>query len=202
MRGETHAEDLEIDSDVASVDVNTLLARLHSAAVSAGHAVAWNNDGILGVGSPLLESLKREATVQHAGRGEEDHGFVGLDRLRLKLLDVLKVEHIVLDKGLADFLIRPIDKQLVVEVGLFGKPTREVDRVAKVGPRPISLQKNAELLGSAQREHGNEDFPTLIERFVDLLKELALSRPLTIANGRRIGGLGNNQVGLELVNPS
>ena len=83
--------------------------------------------------------------MEHAGRGEEDHRLVGLDRLRLEFLDVLKVEHVVLNEGFADFLIRPVDEQLVVEVRLLCQAAGEVDRVLQIGAVPVGLQQDAEL---------------------------------------------------------
>ena len=108
MRGETHAEDLEIDSDVAAVDVNTLLARLHSAAVSTGHAVAWNNHCVLFEARPLLESLQAEASMEHTRRGEEHHWGVLLKFALVKLTYMGEVEHVFLDEGFLDFFIGPI----------------------------------------------------------------------------------------------
>ena len=65
MSTETHIENLQLYIYVSIIDVDLLLT--HEDLVSYGSrlAVAWDDQGISFVASPLFEDLKGEATVQH-----------------------------------------------------------------------------------------------------------------------------------------
>ena len=52
-----------------------------------------------------------------------------------------------------------------------------------------------------QGEHWDEDLPALVHALVDLLEEVPLPAPLRVADGRGVGGLGDQQVWTAFVNP-
>lgn len=123
MGRETHIVDLHLDMNHFIIDGDFLLTAKDFVADGARHAVAWDDHGVFLTASPLFKCLQTKATMKHTWRGKEDHGSVRFKRALIELAYVRKVEHILLNESLFDFLICPIDEQLVVEVGLLRQPT-------------------------------------------------------------------------------
>jgi hypothetical protein len=85
--------------------------------------------------------------------------FLPLNKSPLKSLNVPELEHIAgVELGL-DFLVHPVDEQLVVEVRLLNHPRREVDRHCVPHSRPISFEKDTQFLKRVEILNG------LLERF-------------------------------------
>ena len=178
MGTETHVEYLHVHRDIFSIDLNKFLPREYLVPYSSRHAVARDNYGIFRIWRPLFESLKRQPAMKHTRGGEEHHGLIGFDRLSLKFMHVLKVEHVLLNESPLDLFICPIDKQLVVEVSFRRQPSAEKYGVLQICPMPVSLKENAELLSSAKSEHGYQHLSSSVEGFVNLLQKLSLSGSL------------------------
>ena len=58
--------------------------------------------------------------MEHTWRGEKDHRLVRLKQCLVVRPHVLEFEQVLLDEGLFDLFVRPVDEELVVEVGFFG----------------------------------------------------------------------------------
>ena len=123
MSTETHIENLELNIYVSIIDVDLLLT--HEDLVSYGSrlAVAWDDQGISFVASPLFEDLKGEATVQHTWGSKADHWLIGFDVGCLQRLNMLEVEHVFLDESFLYFLVCPVNEESVVEVGSLSQTT-------------------------------------------------------------------------------
>lgn len=139
--------------------------------------------------------------MQHPRRSKYNHRPWVVSESPIKGLDVLELEHVPLHESLADLLVGPGDEQLVVVVGLLGQPRGEVDGHLQVHALPEGLQEDAELLGAAQRKHGDQHLPTTLHGLVDFLQEVSLPAALRVADGRGVRGLRDEQVGAALVNP-
>lgn len=134
----------------------------------ASHTVPWDDETVLGVGAPLLEDLHGEATVEHAGGGEKDHGLFALDEVAVEGLDVLEVEDVLGEEGVLDLLGLPVDEELVEVVGLLDEACGEVEAVLVVAADPVGLEEDGELLRPAEGEDGDEDLAAVVESLLDL----------------------------------
>ena len=94
--------------------------------------------------------------MQHARRGEDDHGPGIVGVTPVKGLDVLEFEHVALDESVFDLLIGPRDEHLIEIVGLFCQAQREVNGRREIHALPIGLQQDAEFLGTAESEDGDQ----------------------------------------------
>lgn len=123
MGAEGHVIDLHFYVHYLVVDRDLLLSGQNSIAHSSWHAVSRNNNSIFLVSSPLFESLETESSMEHAWSSEEDHWLISFERALVVGAHMGEVEHILLDKSLLNFLISPVDEQLVVKIGFLSQAT-------------------------------------------------------------------------------
>jgi len=50
-----------------------------------------------------------------------------------------KIKHILLDEGLFDLLVSPVNEKFVVKIGFFGEASRKIDGILKVCSGPIGF---------------------------------------------------------------
>ena len=73
----------------------------------------------------------------------------------------------------------------------------EIDRDFEVVPGPESLEEDAELLGPAQGEDGDQDLAAVVHAGLYLEQELPLPRALAVSETGGVGALGDQQVRLH-----
>ena len=147
-----------------------------------------------------VESLIQTG-VKHPGRGKHNHGPGVVDVAPVERLDVLKVEHVSIDKSLSNLLVGPRDEHLVKVCRLLREASTEVDGTLEVHPVPVSLEEDTELLGPAEGKHGDQHLAALVDGVVHLLEKVPLPAPLAVPHRGGVGGLGDEEVGPALVYP-
>mmetsp|Transcript_5020 Transcript_5020/g.14046 ORF Transcript_5020/g.14046 Transcript_5020/m.14046 type:complete len:241 (-) Transcript_5020:16-738(-) len=185
----------------ALVNVEGLAARSGEELVAngAGHAVAREDDHVELRCGPVLEHLKGRAAMQHPG-GRKQHARAGaVHHGTLPLLQAAEPKGVPLGVAVLHLLAGPADQQLVVQVCLGCHARREVYGDVEVHALPVLVEKDAQLLGAAQGEHGDEDLATLVDSLMDLSQEVALPGPLGVPDGGGIRCLRDEEVGTEAV---
>ena len=105
-----------------------------------------------------------------------------------------KIEHIALGESFLDFLICPVDEELIVKIGFLGQSTWEINRILEASPIPICFEQDAKFLSPAQRKDWDQNFTTLIEGLVDLPQKLSFTRSFWVSDCRGVCSLSEHNI--------